>query len=104
MRRKKHPPALALLLLRTLGARSYRESLAGDLIEAYGQGRSRLWVWREVLQALAAATLPRLPFAGWLSAIRGVILALGLIMLGAATFSWAASLGDEPQSAATRER
>jgi hypothetical protein len=101
--RKADPPALALLLLRTFGSRAYRESLAGDLIEACARGAGRAWVWREVLHAIGATIVRRLSFAGWLSAIKAVILAAGLIMLGAATFSWAASLTDDGPSAVSRD-
>jgi hypothetical protein len=103
MMRKDRVPAFALWLLRKFGSRAYRESLAGDLIEAFGRGRGRMWVWREVLHAISAAVMPRSPFVGWLSAIKGVILAVGLIMLGAATFSWAASLTEESPSSVSRE-
>ena len=104
MMRKDDPPALALLLLRMFGSRCYRDSLAGDLIEGFRRGRNRLWVWREVLYAIGAALLPRRPLAVWLSALKGAILALGLILLGAATFSWAASFTDQDQNAASTER
>lgn len=103
MMRKDQAPALALLLLRVFGPRSYRDSLAGDLIEEYGRGRNRLWVWREVLCAIGAVMLKRPPLSGTLSAIKAAILTVGLIMLGAATFSWAASLTDEGQSSVSRE-
>ena len=103
MRRKDRPPALALLLLRKWGSVSYRESLAGDLIEGYARGKDRLWVWREVLHALGAAALRRPSFAPCLSMIKGAILAAGLVMLGAATFSWAASLTEDNPSAVRAE-
>ena len=102
MKAPVQPPGFALLLLRRFGARSYRESLAGDLIEACGRGASRIWVWREVSVAIASAWLARLSLAGWLSVLKAAVLAVGMVMLGAATFSWAASLGDE--SALSRER
>jgi hypothetical protein len=101
--RNHRPPGLALLLLKKFGSPHYRESLAGDLIEGYRRGGTRLWVWGEVLNAIGRAVLKRLPFTAWLSVIRGAILAVGLIMLGAATFSWAASLTDEGQSAVSSE-
>ena len=44
------PPRLALYVLRTLGVDD--ESLAGDIVEEFGAGRSRLWLWRQVLGAI----------------------------------------------------
>jgi hypothetical protein len=48
-----NPPALATKLLESLVAERTSEALLGDLIEQYAAGRSRLWYWRQVLQALA---------------------------------------------------
>lgn len=53
--RRPQLPRLAAWLLDSLGHRYRRESLAGDLIEEFGSGRSAGWYWWQVLQALAAA-------------------------------------------------
>jgi hypothetical protein len=49
------PPKLALWLLKSWGSPYHRESLAGDLIEQYQEGRSRAWCWRQVAVAILAA-------------------------------------------------
>jgi hypothetical protein len=53
----RRPPRLALALLERLVPGS--ASLAGDLLEQYGQRPSRWRVWREVLAAIALAWLDR---------------------------------------------
>jgi hypothetical protein len=50
-----HPPRVATWLLQRLAAGWHSESLEGDLIEQYAQGRSRLWYWRQVAMAIALA-------------------------------------------------
>jgi len=52
---RKAPPRLATWLLQRLAASRHGESLEGDLIERYSQGRSRLWYWREVAMAIVIA-------------------------------------------------
>jgi hypothetical protein len=47
----RKPPALATGLLVRLGPQD--DSFVGDLVEAYGAGRSRTWYWRQVLAAIA---------------------------------------------------
>ena len=49
------PPALASWLLEHWGSPYHGESLAGDLIEQYQEGRSRGWYWRQVITALILA-------------------------------------------------
>jgi hypothetical protein len=51
----RHPPKVATWLLQRLGAGRHSESLAGDLIEQYAQGRSRLWYWQQVALAILLA-------------------------------------------------
>ncbi len=46
-------PRVALWLLeRSLAS---EEALAGDLVEEYARGRTRWWLWRQVIGAVAAA-------------------------------------------------
>ena len=45
---------VALRILRLLSPRS--DALAGDLLERHRSGKSRLWLWRQVLAAIFAAT------------------------------------------------
>jgi hypothetical protein len=56
------------------------ESLAGDLIEQYLQGRSRAWFWKQVLQAIIAARVRRVRLSGWNAAQR----VLGRVCMDAA--------------------
>ena len=46
------PPRLAAWILKHLGPRFNNEALAGDLWEAFQQGRSKGWYWRQVLAAV----------------------------------------------------
>jgi len=46
---RREPPALATTLFRCLVA---NDSLDGDLREAYAQGKSAWWYWRQVLSAI----------------------------------------------------
>jgi hypothetical protein len=52
---ERNPPKLALWLLKHCGASYHSDSLAGDLIEQYGEGRSSAWCWRQVVVAIVAA-------------------------------------------------
>ena len=47
----KRPPALARILLNRLGPRD--QSLVGDMYEEYAAGRSRAWLWRQVIGSIA---------------------------------------------------
>ena len=60
------PPRLALWLLRHWGSAYHRESLEGDLMEQYQEGRGRHWYWRQVAAAILIAQgrfLRALPWA-----------------------------------------
>lgn len=43
-------------ILHRLGSAPEAEAIAGDLLEQYQQGRSRLWYWREVIVAILTGT------------------------------------------------
>jgi hypothetical protein len=78
------PPKLASWVLERWGSPYHGESLAGDLIEQYQEGRSRAWYWRQVL-----------------AAINALMLAFGVIALGVGTLTWADTLrGDTSRPAA----
>jgi len=49
------PPKAALWVLEKWGSPYHGESLAGDLIEQYQEGRSRAWCWKQVLAAILIA-------------------------------------------------
>jgi hypothetical protein len=49
------PPRVSTWLLKRLAAGRHGESLAGDLIEQYARGRSRLWYWRQAAMAILLA-------------------------------------------------
>jgi hypothetical protein len=51
---ERGPPKLALWLLRHFASAYHSESLAGDLIEQYREGRSEAWCWRQVAAAVVA--------------------------------------------------
>jgi hypothetical protein len=50
--RSKLPPRLATWLLGRLASGQTRESLIGDLIEQYRNGRSASWYWRQTLGSI----------------------------------------------------
>jgi hypothetical protein len=49
---KTRPPGLAAWLLRRFRPDQAGDIIAGDLLEHFQQGRSRLWYWREALVAI----------------------------------------------------
>lgn len=53
------PPKMAVSLLRLVFRGRDSEPLAGDLIEAFREGRSRRWFWRQVLTAVVINVLKR---------------------------------------------
>jgi hypothetical protein len=65
-----HPPRLATWLLQRLAAGRHSESLEGDLIEHYSQGRNRLWYWRQVAMAIVLARSRALRGRTWIAALR----------------------------------
>jgi signal peptidase I len=80
----RRPPKLAIWLLERLAPAYRREALAGDVLEAFRHGRSRAWLWREVLRTLSlrlGESLDSRALRGYLREYRGV-LAFLVLMLG----------------------
>jgi hypothetical protein len=50
--RTSRPPFIASWILHRFGARPDNDAIAGDLLEQYQHGRSRLWYWREIIVAI----------------------------------------------------
>jgi hypothetical protein len=73
-----NPPRLATWLLHRWGSGPQRESLVGDLVERYQQGRSPAWYWRQVLRGIIVGMLYEMGDHKWL-AIRA--LAVGWIVV-----------------------
>jgi hypothetical protein len=64
------PPALASWLLEHWGSAYHGESLAGDLIEQYQEGRSRGWYWKQVIAAILIARWRFIRAMPWTTAAR----------------------------------
>ena len=71
----REPPRSALWVLAFVWRGHYGDSLTGDLIEQFQQGRSRWWFWRQVVVALLIAPLR--------STVRKWLAVFGLVALGA---------------------
>jgi uncharacterized membrane protein YoaK (UPF0700 family) len=75
-------PLFALRLLERLHADGAREALIGDLVEEIGLGRSRFWIWQQVLALCGQAAVARVrnyPHTAHLIAVApGVFLLSGL--------------------------
>jgi hypothetical protein len=91
----REPPRIAVWLLKILASPYQRESLVGDLLEMYRDGRSRLWYWRQVIAALLVARLrtvrmlPRTNLGSALLRIVNALLLAAVIALGVGTFTQA---------------
>jgi hypothetical protein len=68
--RERVPPALALWLVEHWGSPYHGESLAGDLIEQYEEGRSRGWCWKQVIAAILIARWRFIRAMPWTAAAR----------------------------------
>lgn len=75
-----HPPMVATWFLKQLGSGPNNDALLGDLIEEYGQGRSRIWYWRQVLIAIVVSFCKEIG-AHWLLALRAVVTGWAVIFL-----------------------
>lgn len=78
--RSGKPPALAVWMLEHLTQGGKKESLIGDLLEEFRDGRSASWFWRQVVAAIAVSFLNQLR-AHWLT--------LSIQLAFAAAWCWA---------------
>ena len=72
------PPVIAAWLLQRFAPLPETDAIAGDLLEHYQHGRSRLWYWREVLVAILRGT--------WFEVRQH-----GLLLLAAVNLAWSVS-------------
>jgi hypothetical protein len=89
----QHPPRVATWLAQRLLPGSRRESLLGDLIEQYRQGRSGIWYWRQVLAAILIGNLHELA-AHKVLALRAVTIGWTLYFLFSFPVTWAGSIAE----------
>jgi hypothetical protein len=73
-------PRLALWLLERFNSCGPREALIGDLVEEIAQGRSRFWVWQQVLALCGFAAVGRV--RSRTQAAHVIALGLGVFLLG----------------------
>lgn len=83
---KRRTPKISLWILTRLSSGYRIESLAGDLAEEYAEGRSRLWLWRQVTCAVLAdffSIRKRLYFGyllGWaIAELSGTFFLVGIV-------------------------
>ena len=94
---KPTPPQLALYLLDRWGSPYHRESLAGDVIEQWHQGRSATWCWRQVFVAILAARIRSVQRVSWkhvaktLFRVINAVMLAGVLALGVGTLTRADS-------------
>ena len=74
-----NPPKLALALLRLLAPG--REDIAGDLVEQFRSGKSKFWLWRQVVAAIMHAALRELRLHPFLAA-RAVLVGWVFLWIG----------------------
>ena len=94
-------PRFATAVLEQFTSASYRESLIGDLVEEWSEGRSVSWLWRQVILAVTshsiAVTRRHSPSAvaavciGW-----GALLLFSLATATAPVSGWIPQLGVGP--------
>jgi hypothetical protein len=73
-------PLFALWLLERFDSRGTREALIGDLVEEIAHGRSRFWVWQQVLALCGLATVGHVRDCAHTAHL--ITLGLGLLFVG----------------------
>lgn len=92
--RDQQPPRVATWLAQHLMCGPRRESLLGDLIEQYRQGRSGIWYWRQVLAAILVGTVHDLA-AQKMLALRALMIGWTLYYLFSFPVTWAGSMAED---------
>ena len=92
--RDQQPPRVATWLAQRLMSGPRRESLLGDLIEQYRQGRSGIWYWRQVLGAILVGTVHDLA-AHKMLALRTLTIGWTLYYLFSFPVTWAGSIAED---------
>jgi hypothetical protein len=92
--REQQPPWVATWLAQRLVSGPRRESLLGDLIEQYRQGRSGIWYWRQVLAAILVGTVHDLA-AHKMLALRALMVGWTLYYLFSFPVTWAGSIAED---------
>ena len=90
----QQPPWVATWLAQRLVSGPRRESLLGDLIEQYRQGRSGIWYWRQVLAAILVGTVHDLAAHKTL-ALRTLMIGWTLYYLFAFPVTWAGGIAED---------
>ncbi len=89
----QQPPRVATWLAQRLVSGSRRESLLGDLIEQYRQGRSGRWYWRQVLAAILVGNVYDLA-AHKMLALRALTIGWTLYFLFSFPVTWAGGIAE----------
>ena len=74
-------PLFALRLLERFDADGAREALLGDLVEEIALGRSRFWVWQQILALCGLAAVRRV--RTYAETAHLIVLAPGVCLVGA---------------------
>ena len=90
----QQPPRVATWLAQRLLSGPRSESLLGDLIEQYRQGRSWIWYWRQVLAAILVGTVDDLA-AHKALALRTLTLGWTLYYLFSFPVTWAGGFAED---------
>jgi hypothetical protein len=91
--RDQEPPRVATWLAQRLVSGPRGESLLGDLIEQYRQGRSGIWYWRQVLAAIVVGAVHDLA-AHKLLALRTLTIGWTLYYLLSFPVTWAGGIAE----------
>jgi hypothetical protein len=91
--RDQQPPRVTTWLAQRLVSGPRRESLVGDLIEQYRQGRSGIWYWRQVLAAILAGNMYDLA-AHKMLALRALTIGWTLYYLFSFLVTWAGRIAE----------